>query len=905
MPPGKKITFKDADRLRLEDEDRRRKRAARLAAYRDDPVGYARDELGLSLTADQEDGLNSVVLNRRTAIMASHSIGKCVAASEYIPLANGCRQKAGDLAGKTFWLNTLVDGEVRPARAHAEWNAVEPVYAIVTESGRRIVRNGHHPLWTATVTRGGGVPTVVSPIGWTPLHAIRPGHLVAVTASFPCPATLETPVSDAEIIALAYLIGDGGFTASAVVFTQQENDVFAEMQEVVSQFGCEMMPSATRPYDHRIVGRQRGDNRIIDLLREHGLMHKHSRDKRIPPAVFSFNERQLKLFLSRLFATDGWACVNRNGSAEIGFCSASEGLCLDVQELLLRFGISAHVTPKPKVNAWTLWLHRSGELIRFCERIGIFGKEEAVGRVEGAVRIKAAGRRRSKWRDETAPLGTRWEEVASVEPAGIEPTVAIEVPDHHTFLTTFWEHNTFLLAVLASWWFDCWDKHICYITAPTWDAAKEKVFAQLKILRGRMGLPGRVMDTGFIKDENKSNEPLHFVRTLNAESGEAFQGEHKAPLLILLDEAPGIPSYIWAASKGLMTGAANRLVAVGNPTDEATPFGKACEDVGNWNVLSIEALNHPNVLAELECRPPPFPENELSLLWLREMISDECEVVGERGGSSFEFWDLATLDDAIVRNIPAGSNPTASRCHYSPSGEFEGRVLGRFPTQAFTKVIPKNWLTRLPGDLAILPDWLPELGVDVAREGNDRTTIVGRRGPVVTEAIEIRRMDLDAVTGATIEVARNAARKANCDPKILPIRIDVTGGLGAGPYDFLKAQGFENAEPVNSSSRASDTEQFSNRRSELWFSSRERVRQGDLDLSRLPRSTRDLLIRELSAPSYRNNSRGQKIVDEKVVIKKAIGASPDLADGFNLAFAPSTLRKKKVFRNRMPARNLF
>jgi phage terminase large subunit len=444
--------------------------------------------------------------------------------------------------------------------------------------------------------------------------------------------------------------------------------------------------------------------------------------------------------------------------------------------------------------------------------------------------------------------------------------------------------KTYLLAVLSSWWFDCWQQHICYITAPTWDAAKEKVFAQLKILRQRAGLGGRVMETGFIKDEDKNNDPLHFVRTLNAESGEAFQGEHKAPILILLDESPGVPGYIWTSARGLMTGAANRLVAVGNPTDSNTPFGKACKDK-NYTVLRISALDHPNIQAELECKTVPYPENDLGLLWLKEMLDDEAQATGEPGGGTFEFWSIATLIDAL-NGIPVSANPNARKTTYLPTGDFEARVLGRFPTQAFEQVIPESWLTDLKPK-TILPQWIPEIGADIARQGDDRTCIVIRLGPVVLRIIQIRRLDLAVVTGAIVDAINWAAQHVGCNPRAILVRVDITGGLGAGPYDFLREQGF-NAEGVNSSNVAFDTEKFKNRRSELWFSSRDRIYTGDLDLSRLPRDDRETLIRELSLPKYDNDSRGRKIVEEKKVIKKRMGGdSPDVADAFNLAFSPS------------------
>ncbi len=387
-------------------------------------------------------------------------LGKCVAASETLHLADGRRVQAGELVGTEFSLLTLAKEEIKAVAARAEWNAVEPVWAIETESGRRIRRNGQHPLWTGQGVRHMGKNFGrIAVRGWTPLCAIAAGDLVAVTECLPA---FGSPVSlpEHEVKLLAYLIGDGG-TTQGVRFSQQDNAQLAEFKECVAQTNCRLIQH--NRYDWRIVGRrgrvaqgQDCRNDVINLLRRHGLMGQHSRDKRIPPAVFTLPPEQLALFLSRLFATDGWAACgaerpgNRLPRTEIGYCSASEGLARDVQELLLKLGIVSRIAHKPKVRAWTVAIHAAAQVLQFTARVGIFGKEDAVERVRGVAEQVAATRpNRGQWRHTAAPAGLRWEKVVSVEPAGVEPTVAIEVPGYETFLTTFWEHNTHLMHAIG------------------------------------------------------------------------------------------------------------------------------------------------------------------------------------------------------------------------------------------------------------------------------------------------------------------------------------------------------------------------------------------------------------------------------------------------------------------------
>ncbi len=457
--------------------------------------------------------------------------------------------------------------------------------------------------------------------------------------------------------------------------------------------------------------------------------------------------------------------------------------------------------------------------------------------------------------------------------------------------------KTFCAAILVNWWYDCWDSHIAYITAPTWSQALDLTFKQTKRFRRELNLSGRILETGKILDENKTKELSHYVKAINAERGEGFQGEHSAPILIILEEAVGVPKYIWEAMGGLMTHPACRVFAIGNPTEDSNPFGDACESAA-YNTITISVLDHPNIEAELNCKPPVFPD-AVRLQWLYEMLRDECERVEIKSEDAFEFYSLEDIKNAL-EGKPLPKN--ASKVFYLPTAYFQGRALGEFPTQADQQVIPRAWLKSLA--VIDLPEnTLPEIGCDVARFGDDRSTIFGRIGACILFGKELRKLDNLAVTSALKDAAKEAAGiylklTGNLNPskeeiesvaKKIPIKIDTTGGLGTAPFDLLKAEGYK-AVAINSSNKAIDSEQYPNRRSELWFDARVRARNHGLDLSRLPKELREKLIKELSTPKYAIKN-GKKTVEDKSEIKKRLGASPDLADGFNLMFAKENIVK--------------
>lgn len=100
--------------------------------------------------------------------------------------------------------------------------------------------------------------------------------------------------------------------------------------------------------------------------------------------------------------------------------------------------------------------------------------------------------------------------------------------------------KTFVAAIAALWWIDCWEAHIAYITAPTWGQALGLTFKQAKRLAMLNKLDFDILDSGIIRDKDKFKQTERFVKALNAENGEGFQGEHTAPILIIVEEAVGV-----------------------------------------------------------------------------------------------------------------------------------------------------------------------------------------------------------------------------------------------------------------------------------------------------------------------------------------------------------------------------
>jgi len=283
-------------------------------------------------------------------------------------------------------------------------DGVKPVYRVRTRLGREVKTTLAHPFLT--------------PAGWCPLAELVPGARIAVPRAMPVFG--HEPLPEADIVLLAYLIGDGGLTSGGVWFTQRSGPVLEDLRAHARTIGVSLSLDAQegKTPTYRLVTPAGRPNPAIDLVKRHGLYNKGAADKDIPAAIYRLPRAQLALFLNRLFATDGSAWVSGE-YARVSYCSVSRALAMGVQHLLLRFGINALVREKRVLYkdtrrvAYELELMSALEIERFVGQIGvIFGREESMARVVAHV----ADRRHGGWQCDTLPVEV-WDGVVKARDA--------------------------------------------------------------------------------------------------------------------------------------------------------------------------------------------------------------------------------------------------------------------------------------------------------------------------------------------------------------------------------------------------------------------------------------------------------------------------------------------------------
>lgn len=394
-------------------------------------------------------------------------------------------------------------------------------------------------------------------------------------------------------------------------------------------------------------------------------------------------------------------------------------------------------------------------------------------------------------------------------------------------------------ALATAWWLDTHAPGTAFVvtTAPTGAQVKAILWRYIRRLHAAAGLPGRVNQSEW----HLGGELVAFGRKPSDHSESAFQGIHAQHVLVVLDEACGIPSNLWISADALTTNEGCALLAIGNPDNPASEFRKVCAPGSGWHVITISAFDSPNLTGEQV--PPDVAHALVGKAWVEEKRTEWGE------------------DNPIYRS----------------------KVLGEFTQDGTWQVVRSSDLagvrlddrTRRPDS-----DWSPvELGVDVGG-GGDETVIRERRGRFAMREWRDHTDRPEQIVPLVLAALRES--------KATHVKVDSIG-VGAGVVGELRNladRGEHSAQitAVNVAESANDDEKFANKRAELWWVvGREMSETKAWDLSRMDNA--DTTCAQLLEPQWSTDARGRIIVEPKKDVIKRLGRSPDNADALLLAFA--------------------
>lgn len=332
----------------------------------------------------------------------------------------------------------------------------------------------------------------------------------------------------------------------------------------------------------------------------------------------------------------------------------------------------------------------------------------------------------------------------------------------------------------------------------------------------------------------KSNPENWFAVPRTATKPDALQGFHSEHLLYIIDEASGVKDEIFEPVLGSLSTSDSKLVMMGNPTQlSGFFFDSHNKNRDKYSVMKVSGENSERVS--------------------KAFVNDIVDMYG--------------IDSDVYRV----------------------RVAGEFPKAMPDSFIQLDWVENCShkNNLVNIPKYRIDIGVDVARFGDDQTIICIMYDKQNQQPLkEISHNDTMEVAGQLIQQIEIQRSKHQDIPIYVKIDCD---GLGVGVYDRLcevKFQkGWQHIEIIEChfgahGGKNNETEpiEYSNSTGLMWGLIREKARNGKLNLI-----YDDKQISQLSNRKYRINSDGKIELERKEEMKKRGLSSPDKGDALGLS----------------------
>jgi hypothetical protein len=433
-------------------------------------------------------------------------------------------------------------------------------------------------------------------------------------------------------------------------------------------------------------------------------------------------------------------------------------------------------------------------------------------------------------------------------------------------------------AFLVNHFFDCFPA-IGYCFAPSYEQINDLLFKEIRVQRRGKGLLGEVLEEPKIKHTED-----HFVKgkatnNSNNTGTERAQGQHNEYLIFVIDEAEGVPKFVYDAIKSMASGGIAIVIILRNPRTTICEAAKVRKQ-SNVKSFRISCLDHPNVVQDREIIP-----GSVRRQYVTEML-EGCEVVKEHSADDHTF-ELPWQESVI----------------YRPSLEFLWRVLGI----ASSKGTDDTFCSPGRYDAACVNEAYGGddeseafLGVDAARYGNDKGTIYVRHSGKVWKDSEISKQDGFIYY---LKVKEACQKLKQMGVKRIQVRLDAGGGYASTAIDNLNRDAdlkewFDSFEviEVHNNGKPSDPAKYADLVTEMYADACQQLKALRLE-SPSSNLEVDLCERKYTYVIKTGLVDGKtrldlKQLESKEKFKDRFHRSPDDGDGFVLAVA-----NKRLFRN--------
>jgi replicative DNA helicase len=422
----------------------------------------------------------------------------CLTGDTLVQLASGERVTIRALAARGQPARVMALNEttwkLEPIEARKAWRVgVKPVFRLHTRLGREIKATANHRFRTLSewkrLDQLEPGEHISLPRSWAHLHtptatmstaeAALLGHLIGDGCTLPRHAVQYTTNSRELANTVAELATEMFGDAVTLRIERQHN-------------WWQVFLSATAHLTHETR------NPVAEWMDDLGVWGYRSHEKFIPAKLFEQPPEIIRRFLRHLWATDGTLGVfgQKKPRAIAYYATSSLRLASDVQHLLLRLGIVSRVSRISQGDKgrdeWHVTITGKPDVTTFVDQVGVIGpKADRIRAIEEFLRHRVHNTNRdvipkSAWRSlaeparQTIGVSTRemqaalgihycgtslyksnlsreralqvgqvvqsnallrlaksevyWDQVASIEPAGVEEVYDLEVPGHHNFV---------------------------------------------------------------------------------------------------------------------------------------------------------------------------------------------------------------------------------------------------------------------------------------------------------------------------------------------------------------------------------------------------------------------------------------------------------------------------------------
>jgi hypothetical protein len=445
--------------------------------------------------------------------------------------------------------------------------------------------------------------------------------------------------------------------------------------------------------------------------------------------------------------------------------------------------------------------------------------------------------------------------------------------------------KSWTMARIVIWFATCFPYSKVITTAPTYNQVKNILWSEIRAAHSRAKFPlgGKLNLTDWQLTREGDWFAIGFTPRNELTDGEgqgtqsSFQGFHAPYILVVFDEATGIPHNVWTMAEGLLTSGNVKFIPIGNPTSRNSEFFQ-CFKSAAWHKIYLSCFDSPNLIAN---GITDMDKIQAELELLRSLPDSEAQERMKAYKVVRPY--LLTLKWVMSMLLKWGIDHPLS----------QGKIFGRFPREGDNTLISLGAVEDAQLRVADIREGDRKIiGIDVARFGTDASVFTALHGRKQIKYKQMHKRDNVEIAGEAIALARELWPGTGADLFV----VDETG-LGSGVVDILNERSAESNGRFSvrgvqfggglicetegcRHDRDCDKAKYVNVKARMFDLLREDVRKED-GLQLLNES---VYLEELPSIRYSFDSKGRMVLESKEDFKKRTGrGSPDASDSLALA----------------------